>query len=580
MTTRIAVVDKKKCQPKKCGDECVRFCPGVRMGEETVTKDTKNQAVISEELCTGCGICVKKCPFKAIIIVNLPHELGEPLHQYGRNMFRIYNIPCPAKGIVGLVGPNGIGKTTLIKILAGELTPNLGDYKDKATWEKVLEFYKGHEIYKYLKDMPKQKFSYKPQDVTPTPDIANKKVSDVLKKLNIKKELIEKLELEKCADRKLSQISGGELQRLAIAAAISKDANFYFFDEPSSYLDVKQRLNVAKIIHELGQQKPVFVVEHDLAVLDYLTDYVYVLYGKPGAYGVVSTLKNSRVGINEFLEGFLKAENTRIRDYEIRFEAKPPASEWKGRPMYEYGDFEKNYKGFKFSVQGAQLIKGEVVGVLGPNAIGKSTYIKVLAGEEKPTKGDVDFKAKISYKPQYINFKFNGTVADFIRKQDIDSELFNAELKKIVSDLMDKNINDLSGGESQRVAIAIALARNCDILLMDEPSAFLDIEQRLHLAEVVRRITEKKEVTTLVVEHDVVFQDMVANRLMVFEGEPAKQGVAKQPVSMQKGMNQFLQEMNVTYRRDENTKRPRANKPKSQKDLDQKKKNQYYYTIS
>ena len=228
---RIAVVDRNKCQPKKCGDECVRFCPGVRMGEETVTKDEKNQAVISEELCTGCGICVKKCPFKTISIVNLPYELGNPLHQYGRNMFRLYGIPCPAKGIVGLVGPNGIGKTTLIRVLAGQLTPNLGNYDEEASLDKLLEFYKGHEIYKYLQEISKQKFAYKPQDVTPTPEIAGKKVSDVMKKSGVNHELAEKLELEKCADRKLSQISGGELQRLAIAVSISKDANFYFFDE-------------------------------------------------------------------------------------------------------------------------------------------------------------------------------------------------------------------------------------------------------------------------------------------------------------------------------------------------------------
>jgi len=511
-----------------------------------VLDEEKQRAVVEETLCTGCGICQKRCPFKAISVVNLPQELGAPLHQYGKNSFRIYNIPCPAKGIVG---------------------------------ETVLEHFKGHEIQAYLKKMVKQSFAYKVQDITPTPEIGKKKVSEVLKHSNVSDELAKEMELEKCAGRKLSQISGGELQRLAIAVTVSKDADFYFFDEPSSYLDVRQRLKVAKIIRDLGQTKPVFVVEHDLAVLDYLTDYVYIMYGKPGVYGVVSALKNSRVGINEFLEGFLKAENVRIRDYTIRFDAGPPAEEWEGRPMHDYEAFEKNYGDFSMEAKPAQLRQGEVIGILGPNAIGKSTYIKVLAGEENPTKGKVDFNAKISYKPQYIDLKFKGRVDDYVRKQDIDTDLFNAELKKIVADLLDKNVEDLSGGEAQRLAIAVALARNADIVLLDEPSAFLDIEQRLQLAGLIRHITEKKETTSLVVEHDIVFQDMTANRIMVFDGDPAKHGVAHAPVSMRDGMNAFLKGMDVTYRRDENTKRPRANKPGSQKDLEQKKKNEYYYTI-
>ena len=103
---RIAVINKDKCQAKKCGWLCIKICPGVRMGEETIVKGEDGFPVISEELCTGCGICPKRCPFHAISIVNLPEELENPVHQYGVNAFRVFNLPVPKENnIVGIIGP-------------------------------------------------------------------------------------------------------------------------------------------------------------------------------------------------------------------------------------------------------------------------------------------------------------------------------------------------------------------------------------------------------------------------------------------------------------------------------------------
>ncbi|NJE27135.1 ATP-binding cassette domain-containing protein, partial [Thermococcus sp. MV5] len=120
--------------------------------------------------------------------------------------------------------------------------------------------------------------------------------------------------------RNIDQLSGGELQRVAIAAALLRNAHFYFFDEPSSYLDIRQRLKVARIIRKLANSgKAVLTVEHDLAVLDYLSDIIHVVYGKPGAYGIFAQPKGTRNGINEFLRGYLRDENVRFRPYEIHF---------------------------------------------------------------------------------------------------------------------------------------------------------------------------------------------------------------------------------------------------------------------
>lgn len=538
--------------------------------------------VFSEQLCTGCGLCSKKCPAGAVSIINLPQELGKPLHQYGINGFRVFGIPTPKKGIVGLIGPNGIGKSTILKILAGTLIPNLNE---NAGWKKVLEHFKGHEMQKYLKELSegKAKLAYKPQEVQEIPKYFKGTVGAELERIDERKALAqvaEQLELKGCWNKKLGEISGGELQRVAIAATICKKAEFYFFDEPSSFLDIRQRIKVSKVIGELGKDACVFVVEHDLALLDYLTDYVYVLYGKPGAYGVVSTIKNSRTGINEFLNGFLKAENTRIREYSILFEAKPPAEEWKGKKKIPYCEFEKGYTGFTLKADGGELRRGEVIGIVGRNAIGKSTFMKVLAGVEKPTKGGPNLSLRVTYKPQYIEFDFDGLVHEFVKKQkDIDGEIFEYATKKIIDDLMLKQVSSLSGGELQRLSITIALSRKCDICLLDEPSAFLDIEQRFHLSKLIKNLTEKNELITLVVDHDVVFIDEAANRILPFSGTPGKKGFAKAPHGMAEGMNIFLKELNVTFRRDEDTKRPRINKEGSQKDSSQKKNGEYYYAL-
>ena len=121
---------KTDCHSRKCNLECISFCPVNKTGSDCIVLGEEAKAVISEELCTGCGICVKKCPFEAITILNLATELGkEKVHQYGINTYRLYKLPVPKRNsVVGLVGRNGVGKSTALNILAGSLKPNLGKY--------------------------------------------------------------------------------------------------------------------------------------------------------------------------------------------------------------------------------------------------------------------------------------------------------------------------------------------------------------------------------------------------------------------------------------------------------------------
>jgi len=584
---RIAVVDRDKCQSRQCSHECLKYCPAMRNNDETIVLDEKHKAIISEELCIGCGICTHKCPFHAIEMIGLPEELGEEMvHQYGENGFRVYRLPCPQEGrVIGLLGPNGIGKTTALNILNGELVPNLGG-RGKG-WGDVLEHFAGTELHDFMERLSNDELTraVKPQYVDKIPKVFKGTVSELIKPeelTNAQEPLLEALYLTNVLDRDISKLSGGELQRVAIGATLLKDADIYYFDEPSSYLDIFQRLQVAKIIKELVKKKMVMVIEHDLAVLDFLADTVHLMYGHKGAYGVISQPLNVRHSINTYLDGYLREENVRFRDKPIVFESHPPKKEWVTGSLVEFDELHKRFKGFKLVTHPGQIRFGEVVGVLGPNATGKTTFVKMLAREIKPTQGEVSGSMKVSYKPQYIKPNFDGTVEMLflVMKNEIDQDFFRAEIMRPlgIDNLMQREVQALSGGELQSVSIGLCIARDADIYLIDEPSAYLDSNQRIIAAKTIRRAMEKRGRSALIVEHDVYFIDMVADSLMVFKGEPGARGEGFGPFNMRVGMNKFLENVGITFRRDEDTNRPRINKLESRLDREQKSKGEFYYS--
>ncbi len=584
---RLAIIDYERCQPKRCSLECIKYCPGVRMGEKTIEIDENTgKPVISEVLCSGCGICVKRCPFKAISIIGLPEELSEDkiVHSYGQNRFKLFGLVIPRDGVVGIIGQNGIGKSTVLRILAGELIPNLGKHDKEPNYDDVIKYFRGTELQDYFEKLKNKgiKVIHKVQYVDILPKVVKGKVGELLKKIDEKgkfDEVVEKLELKNILDRELSQLSGGELQRVAIAAAYLREGDIYFFDEPSSWLDIRQRFNAARLIRELNK---VVVVEHDLIVLDYLSDYIHIMYGVPSAYGIVSMPKSVRVGINEYLYGELREENIRFRKEPIIFE-KRAIIDFKNRPiLLSYSPMKKTLGNFKLEVSGGTIYKGEVIGILGANGIGKTTFVKLLAGVIKPDEGEVikDKDIKVSYKPQYIAPDYDGTVEDLLSSiTNIHTSYYKSEIINPLQleKLLDREIKELSGGELQRVAIAACLSRDADIYLLDEPSAFLDVEQRLRVSKVIRRIADEKEAGMFVVDHDILFQDYISDRFIVFSGEPGRFGTGSSPMNKREGANKFLKEMQITFRRDPDTGRPRANKEGSQRDIMQKEKGEYYY---
>ena len=588
--SRISILDKDRCQPKKCDYLCINYCPGVRMDEDTIVidEDTK-KPLISEQLCEGCGICTNRCPFDAISIINLPEAVGEPIHRFGQNQFELFGLPSLEEGtVLGLLGPNGIGKSTIMNILSGNLIPNFGDFENpQENWEKVIEYYKGSALQSYFSKLSNGEIKaiLKPQMVDQLPKVVKGKVKNLLENVNERDKLeyvCQELQLENVLEREMENLSGGELQRVAIAATVLREGDFYYFDEPTSWLDVSQRLNAVKVIRSLAEEgKSVLVIEHDLATLDALSDNVHILYGTPGGYGVVSGRKGVRIGINAYINGFLTEENVRIRKNPIEFTIRPPTPEDEGDAIASYSDISKDYDGFKLSADAGDIFYDEIVTAFGSNGIGKTTFAKMLAGVEKPTTGEVDEEATIAYKPQYLVSDFEGSVSDFLymNAPSYGSKIFESEIMTpfALEDMLEKQVSKLSGGELQRVAIAATLSKDAEIYLFDEPTAFLDVEQRLVAAKVIRKMIESRNAASLIVDHDIVFIDYISDRAMVFNGTPGLEGHASKPTDLRTSMNEFLGNLNITFRRDKETKRPRVNKLDSYLDREQKEKGEYYY---
>ena len=667
---RIAVLDRDLCKPVTCEYLCQRVCPVNRAKKDCITiLETDKKPLIEESMCIGCNICAKKCPRQAIEIVNLPAEAGRPTHRYGKNTFALYGLPVPKmNAVVGLIGWNGIGKTTILNILSGNIIPNLGGIEKQVEWDEIIKEFKGSEIQAYLEKLsqtsraahetsscigkadkvqhtlsiethnllklatipmlgvetpnllkpenntnaqhrntnstgvvgenanntkteyprlntenPGQtsiKVAYKPQHVDAIPKKFSGRAGDFLRKSDEKGGLERYLKVfsaENMMEKNIESLSGGELQLLAIIATLSRKADFYFFDEPSSYLDICQRLNAAREIRNLAKSSVVMVVEHDLAIADYLADYAHVLYGQAGVFGVVSSIYGVRNGINAYLEGYLKEENMRFRTEQILFSRRARQSE-KRTVLLKFSAFEKKFPGFSLKTEPGQLHKGEVVGILGPNGIGKTTFIRMLAGEVKPDSGE-PAGFRLSYKPQRLVLEkaseskmvseFLGRIADSNKRI-----LRNLGIEK----LLEHRMGQLSGGELQAVFIAKALSSDHQMLLLDEPSAFLDVEQRLAVAKLIREHVDGKEIPAFVVDHDLQFLDSIADRIMVFEGVGGLKGNGKALCSLQDGMNCFLKSLCITFRRDPQTGRARANKQDSQMDREQKESGEYFYT--
>ncbi|KAH8025711.1 hypothetical protein HPB51_010795 [Rhipicephalus microplus] len=516
-------------------------------------------------------------------LVEIRNFLGEKYIRRVRMQPGV-TLPTPRPGeVLGLVGTNGIGKSTALKILAGKLKPNLGRYGDPPDWTEILQYFRGSELQNYFTKILEDdlKAIIKPQYVDQIPKAVKGSVQQLIDKKDEMKnqdEVCSVLDLNNVRDRNVDALSGGELQRFACAMVCIQKADIFMFDEPSSYLDVKQRLKAAQAIRSLIHPEKgtlvedaiahsirsadgwlaavamlahwctgyfdaqataffhtwyIIVVEHDLSVLDYLSDFICCLYGVPGCYGVVTMPFSVREGINIFLDGFVPTENLRFRDTSLIFKVAETATEEEIKRMcrYEYPNMKKCLGDFEMSVDAGTFTDSEIIVMLGENGTGKTTFIRMMAGRLKPDEGGDVPSLNISYKPQKISPKSQGTVRmllhDKIRDAYVHPQFIADVMKPLQIDaIIDQEVQNLSGGELQRVALALCLGKPADVYLIDEPSAYLDSEQRLVAAKVIKRFILHAKKTGFVVEHDFIMATYLADRVIVFEGQPSVKTLA------------------------------------------------------
>lgn len=617
--TRIAVVDKNRCKPTKCRHECIRTCPPQRGGHEVITiidiEDTatpvpktfgpapsKRQiAKIIESQCIGCNMCVKTCPFDAIRIVNLPSEKpADIVHRYGPNGFRLYRLPILRKGtILGLIGQNGIGKSTMIQILSGKLIPNFERHELVPT--EVAKVYGGTALGEYFSALYNNKIAVvcKPQTLR-SKDIT---VQDFIATYGGPIELCNTTQpgskansasssdgaggfllwcsIEPLLQKNVKNLSGGELQRLYIYTVLTKEADLYIFDEPSNYLDVQQRLLVTETIRACTKDKYCVVIDHDLAMIDYLAEEIYILYGVPGAYGVCSQRYTVSEGINHYMRGYLPSENVRIRAEEFylksalqmgdevtRTEITLPYEGTTVEYLSEQGAAE-----FRLDVSaGFVTLHNSIYVILGRNGTGKSTFMSYL----KSSLG-----VKISWKPQDIGMlldKESPVLALLMTFPQHSS--FQSIIKPLcLTELGSRKVSELSGGELQKLCVAFCLAQEADVYLIDEPSANLDIETRLVMISVVKRFILHFQRCAFIIEHDIMMavalsQEWLSKILLVTPGDTEKRHyLVGSPVAFTEGINSFLRDLGITMRF---TERPRINKIDSTTDREQKQAGVYY----
>jgi ATP-binding cassette subfamily E protein 1 len=605
---RIAIVNKDKCKPTKCKRECISGCPPQQRGKEVIrlvdiedvgkpmqhTKPmTKKQiAQIVENDCIGCNMCVKRCPFDAISIVNLPHtNPADLVHQYGPNSFRLYKLPeLGTNRVVGIIGENGVGKTTLINILCGRQIPSAAT---DATQQAFVAKYRGSTMHTYLTKLYRGELrcTIKEQKIKQTAT-QNQTVAEFIgTTVAVDAHMYREFAIDTLCSKRMFELSGGELQRVLCYSTISQQADVYIFDEPSNFLDIKQRLVVSRYIRKLATVgKYVIVIDHDMSMLDYMADEVHIIYGKANSYGIVSGTIQTAEGINQYLDGFIVSENVRFRAEPFKLQA-PQTDASDTIPSgknhvceISYSDITVTYPGFQLNIPADTITLNHAMYViLGENGTGKTTLMQTLASTTGLT---------VSMKEQTLSFtggekgcpSVEAVFYAKIREAYLDPVFIHEVIDPLgIRDLLGQRMDLLSGGNLQKVLLVLCLGTPADVYFVDEPSANLDIEKRLAVIRVLNKFVSRTGKCMFVVEHDIMmavaFAQSPYSKIISIEGHVSPsmvQSTVSTHLEFGEGICRFLKQLGITMRVAQKNNRPRINKHGSQIEKGQLLSGNYY----
>lgn len=432
-----------------------------------------------------------------------------------------------------LTGESGCGKTTLTRCING-LVPNF--YEGELTGELLLDGKNLLEMAQYeisrhigtvFQDPRSQFFT-----VDSTDEVAfgceNLSMSTEKINQNIEKSF-QNLHIEPLRDCSLFALSSGERQKLAVASIYAMDTPVLVLDEPSANLDLETMETLRKILMDLKREgKTIIVSEHRLSYLKGVADrYVFIQDGEikqiwsPKQTETLNEAERKKIGLRSFqkisLEDIAKdtvqAESGRILE---------------GKKLSIRLNKTEIFRDLSFRFQWDST--GRIIGIVGDNGSGKTTFAKMLCGLLKPSDGTFIFDGKAASTKERIK-------KTYFVMQDTDYQLFTesvshelelAERKnheshdiKVIleklglSQVAQRHPLSLSGGQKQRVAIAAAFVSGSDILVFDEPTSGLDGRNMQRLKETIQEL-KKQGKLIFIITHDMEFLDGIYDEIMEF----------------------------------------------------------------
>ncbi|KAJ3425958.1 atp-binding cassette sub-family e member [Anaeramoeba flamelloides] len=671
------------------------------MGKKCIVKNEETGSIeIDLDVCVGCMICVKRCKPKALSFLNVESIFTKKIFEYATDNYWLSSIPFPQPGkILGIMGGDFLGKSTILKLLSGKLIPT----KDQKNWEKYLISNRKTGIVEYLNKIynDEMKIRFKVQRLENYIRNFKGKIHKQFEKsgvINMKEEILTKLSITNLGSRDFTQTSANELQRIAIGLTVINECNIYIIDQPTDFLDIEARYRIAKIIRSLSKgDNYIIVVDHDLSFLDYVSDICSFVYGVPSKHGYSSQVQPVREGINDYLQGYdnhlqyqfrstaLKFldpnlnkncekineienekvkvkvkenetenenenknkkenqkekvnenenekekenenENEKVNEKENVKENKKEKEKEKEREREKdkeeetkignqtekenenqkekhkktnkfnennsnnskifdisYQNMQKRYQNYQLTVkEGIITKKDRIIVLLGKNGSGKTTFMKMLAGVISPEEEVEISKFKCSYKSQKVIPRYKGTVKELF-EQKISNSFQDQDFNDLVikplqiSKFYTFKVRELGGKEITLVALCLALGKTVDLYILDEPFQYLDSEQQIKCANVIRNFMTKYEKRCLISLHNLMITHFLANSIIVFEQIEPQLFIANSIESVYNGLNRFLNLLQITACIDKNTHRLRLNKNTSQKDVQQKKNNVYFF---
>lgn len=511
---------------------------------------------------------------------------------YGpRVLFNNINMNINEGDKIALIAPNGTGKTSLLRILAG------------------VESSDGDGKVKFLKDI---QIAFLAQDNVYDPALTIWEVVSSEAKNCQKHEIEEILYSLKLfeVDKLVSQLSGGEVKRVAIACMFVKKPQFLVMDEPTNHLDLE---SIEYLEDYFTRQKcTLLMVTHDRYFLDRVCNQIIemadgTLYSYDGNYSYYlqkreERMANMRKDIDR-ARNLLRTELDWMRRMPC---ARGTKAKYRIDAFYDLKDRASQRieeKNFNINVKSSRLGKkivncshvdfkwgdwmglkdftynfapGEKIGIVGKNGIGKSTFLNIITGELAPTAGEVQIGETVSfgyYKQQGIEFNPNDTVIEAVREIAEVVTLGDGKSVPVTTFLnyflfppnMHYNkIEKLSGGEKRRLYLLTVLMKNPNVLILDEPTNDLDILTLNVLEEYLKEFKG----SVIIVSHDRFFLDKIADHLFVFEGD----GIVKDFVGSYSGYREYIKEREKEKRAAERAKMQKEVQKKEYQDNPQQPK--------